>query len=146
MKLFGFFILSIFFITHSYTQSQIVEWSSELIQSDEGTKLVVKGDISDGWFIYSQHSGTDGPIPTSFEFESNPNFKVNGPVIEKSDLIENYSELFETNVKKFKSEAIFEQNLVNYKSGSVVKGTVTYMCCNSSQCLPPRTVELEVKD
>ncbi len=131
-------------LTQSVAQADIVKWTFEVETVDEKTVLKATADIKSGWFIYSQHTD-DGPIPTSFEL-SQESGELNTTVFEEQTIpIKNYSELFEAEVIKFKDEAIFTYSVEGYKSGDTISGSVIYMSCDKSKCLPPKSVDFEVK-
>lgn len=138
---FVFFILS---MHEAIAQENIVKWTFEVESNDGANVLKATADIKEGWFIYSQHTD-DGPIPTSFELNQASGDPLTIVFNEETTPIKNYSELFEAEVIKFKDEAIFMISLDDYKSGDNISGFVTYMSCDKSKCLPPRSVDFEVK-
>jgi len=127
------------------SQSDIVDWTYEIINENDSKQLKITADIKSGWFIYSQHTDPDGPIPTAFSISITGSDDEISQVKEVTKPIRNYSELFEVEVLKFKNEVIFTQVLPDAKEGDVISGTVTYMSCDKSRCLPPKTVPFEVK-
>jgi hypothetical protein len=104
---------------------------------NEQTKTIeMKAQLAEGWHLYSQHIANDvGPVPTSFSFEENKSVKFIGRVSEP-EAIQMYDENFEAMLDFFEDEVIFRQR-ISVKKSSVVDGTVTYMMCNKTQCLPP---------
>ena len=65
-------LLALIFFLPSLLFSQIfnpVEWSfSQEDLGDSEYNLLFEANIEDGWYVYSQHVGDDGPIPTEFTF------------------------------------------------------------------------------
>jgi thiol:disulfide interchange protein DsbD len=61
-------LLALIFFLPSLLFSQIfnpVEWSfSQEDLGDSEYNLVFEANIEDGWYVYSQNVGDDGPIPT----------------------------------------------------------------------------------
>ncbi len=148
MNLFKILACSIFLVTFQsqlLAQPQIVEWSYEIVE-DEGSHLLrITGQVKEGWYIYSKDTGEDGPIPTSIDIAASDLYTADGEVEEKSSPIKEYSDYFEIDIVKFKDEAVFEQRLTHYVEGTVVSGTIRYMCCDDKRCLPPNTIQFEVK-
>ena len=63
-----------------------VDWSFELVQ-EEGSneaELVFTARIDEGWHLYSQFLGDDGPIPTQFYFKDSANYERTGPTRDHS--------------------------------------------------------------
>ena len=58
--------------------------------------------------------------------------------------IEEYDENFEATLKFFKNEVIFSQE-IEVINDNVLHGTVNYMICNDSKCLPPVDQKIELK-
>lgn len=126
-------------------QEQIVDWQYDIKTEDGASYLIITGDIKPGWVIYSQDTDPDGPIPTTITLEESDSYSLEGKMIEKSKVISQYSELFEVQVKKFKGQAVFQQQLLNLESGATVSGEIEFMCCDKSRCLPPKVISFEVK-
>jgi thiol:disulfide interchange protein DsbD len=85
--------------------------------------------------LYSQHVQNDiGPVPTQFVFENTPGVEFIGTVQEPVP-VQKYDENFEATLDFFEKEAEFKQKVKGSKGE--VKGTVTYMVCNETMCLPP---------
>lgn len=131
------------------TQAQVfspVKWnfSSKKI-SDSEAEITLKASIDKGWHVYSQNIANDGPVPTSFNFEKSNNYSLIGKVTE-GKAIEEQDVNFGMLLKFFEHEAIFKQKvkLLSNKAFTI-KGSLEYMCCDNTKCLPPETVEFEVK-
>lgn len=130
-------------------QAQIyspVKWnySSKKI-SDNEAEITIKATIDKGWHMYSQNVADDGPIPTSFSFEKSSNYSLIGKVTE-GKAIEEQDVNFGMLLKFFEHEASFKQKvkLLSNKAFTI-KGSLEYMCCDNTKCLPPETIEFEVK-
>jgi len=138
------FVLSVV-VTSSITAQieDLVQWSAEL--NEEQSAITLKAEMKGDWVIYSQHTDPEGPIPLEFEFEAVDGVEYVGPVEEITVPITKMSELFGVEVIKFEQSAEFSQAIkIKAKSG-VIKGNVTFMTCDASRCLPPKTVPFEVK-
>ncbi len=124
-------------------QQDVVKWTASY--DAEQSSIILKAKMEKDWVIYSQEHVEDGPIPTSFEFEEVAGVSYTGKVEPLSAPIIVESEVFMTEVKKYKKEAIFSQKVELQDDSVVVKGTVTYMACDSKRCLAPKTIPFEVK-
>ena len=89
-----------------------VIWSKELIKlSETEYELVMRGDIHEGWHVYSQHTVEGGSMPSEFTYsKAGEDFEPIGPTRE-SETITEYSEVFEIDETFFKKEAIFTQKI-----------------------------------
>lgn len=130
---FSVFSIYLLFCVASFSQKK-VDWS---FNYNSNAKVIeMKADLADGWHLYSQHVANDiGPVPTTFVFETNSSFKLIGKVDEPKP-IQEYDENFEALLDYFEGEVIFSQR-ISFKKDTVLQGTVTYMACNATQCLPP---------
>jgi thiol:disulfide interchange protein DsbD len=130
---FSTFFTFLIFTSISFSQEK-VEWTYNYNPSSKVIEL--KADLADGWHLYSQHIANDvGPVPTTFVFESSSSFKLIGKVDEPKPIRE-YDENFEALLEYFEGEVIFSQRIA-FKKNITLQGTVTYMACNATQCLPP---------
>lgn len=147
MKKIAFILLS--FLTlglFAQNQSNPVSWSATYI--DKGNKqgeIVIKALIEDKWHIYSQRPTDAGPIPTSFTITPQEGvYAVNGKVEEK-DAHEEYVKAFEAKIFVFDHEAVFTQKITRQTNKAfTVNIKLEYMTCNDMQCLPPKTIDLQV--
>ena len=123
---------------------QPISWSHELIENaDESYTVSFKADIEGNWVLYSQHTSPGGPVATSFNFEENACFVLNGEVEEQSKAIKEQCPLFEMEVIKFKKESIFTQNFTKSCSGKL-EATVRFMTCDGERCLAPTEHSFEI--
>ncbi len=141
-------LISLFvaFISVISGQSQVLEpvkWSTSTEKiSDAEYDLIVYAVIDDSWHLYSQNVPEDGPIPTTFTFESNKNYKLSGTISEdKGKTI--FDPVFGMQIKFFEKKAEFRQRikLLNQEL-SIVKGEVEFMVCDDERCLPPTYIDL----
>ena len=122
-----------------------VLWEFSLRKVSDETLLVMTAHIQNGWHIYSQFTPEGGPIPTSFSFEENKGYTMEGKVKEPEPE-KHYDPNFQLDVWYFSNKAEFTQKIkLKDKNISSVKGTVTYMVCNDQMCLPPVDVPFEIK-
>lgn len=137
-------------LTANFAGAQIlkpVKWafSSQKINSTE-SYLIFTATIDKGWHIYATSlPAGDGPIPTSFKFTASKNYKTELKIQEVRKPVIEFDKTFNKKIGTFSGIASFRQK-IKTKPGSadVVKGSLEFMVCNSSQCLPPETVEFSI--
>jgi thiol:disulfide interchange protein DsbD len=141
------FCISLF--TFLSIQAQVqnpVKWvaSYKSISATEG-EIVISATIDKGWHTYSQKPTTDGPIPTSFNFTPSKQYQLIGKT-EENQAHEEFQEAFGAKVFLFSDKAEFKQKIkITSKSGFAIPFKVEYMCCDDKMCLPPKTIDLNVK-
>ena len=126
------------------TSAQIftpVSWDfSQKQVSDHEIELQFKATIDDGWYLYSQFIGDDGPVPTEFTFTTEGGYSLVGTPKE-GEPIEEFDPNFDMILKYFKNEAIFTQIVqVSSSEDFNLEGNVYFMVCDEAQCLPPEEV------
>ncbi len=138
----AFFLLSLIFIGFTGFSQNEITW--DFSYNSDSRRLEMKADLAPGWHVYSTDlGGIAGPIPTEFEFEKNNDIVLIGQVEEPEPKVE-FDPNFEETVKYFDKEVIFTQQ-VNVKSKkAIVKGSVVYMVCNDTMCLPPVEKQFEI--
>ena len=116
------------------------EFSQKQI-SDTEIELKFKATIEEGWHLYSQHIGDDGPVPTEFTFTTDGGYELIDGVTE-GEPIEEFDPNFDMILKYFGNEAIFTQIVqVSSAEDFNLDGNVYFMVCDEAQCLPPEEVE-----
>ncbi len=144
-------ILSMFLLTvvgAVYANAQIydpVKWktTAEDIREDEAN-VVITATIEPGWHVYSQFIEEGGPIPTTFKFEEGNGYSLLGSVSESPKAISAFDPNFNMQIAWHKSKARFTQKIKLTKPKVKVSGTLEYMVCNDTNCLPPEEVSFEV--
>ena len=142
-------LLGIFFFLTQLPQdyAQVldpVKWSfsSQKINSDE-YELIFTAKIDKNWHLYSQYVPEGGPVPTNFIFEPSSNFKLIGKTTEPRPH-KMYDQNFEMEVQYFDGQAIFKQRIKSLTQQSFnVRGTVEFMACDDSRCIPPAEVDFD---
>ncbi|MEJ1240579.1 protein-disulfide reductase DsbD domain-containing protein [Chryseolinea sp. T2] len=127
-------------------QESPVTWKFESKKTDSGTyELNLSATVSSPWHIYSQNTPEGGPIPTKIQFKPNPLVTMSGSIKEQGKLKTIHDSNFGVDVRYFSGDASFVQQ-VKLKSPvkTTLKGTIEYMVCNDSKCLPPVTVPFEI--
>lgn len=141
------FLFAIGLLISISASSQIlkpVKWSyaAKKTSKTEAT-LYLKATIEEGWHIYSQNLPVGGPVKTSFNFEASKVYKPVGKTIEPKPITK-FEKSFDMNVSYFEKSVIFQQRVKLTGDRASVKGTLEYMVCDDSQCLPPETVAFSI--
>ena len=122
-----------------------VKWSyaAKRLNAKEAV-IFLKATIDDGWHIYSQHLGDNGPTKTEFKFYVSKNYELIGYVAEPKGITK-YENNFKMEVSYFEKEVTFQQKIRLFSSNpTVIKGKLEYGTCNDHKCLPPEDVEFTI--
>lgn len=119
------------------------EFASKKI-SDTEAVVFLKAKMNAGWHIYSQTVGEGGPIKTTFTFSPSNDFTLVGKTNEPKPKTK-HEEVFKMDVAYFDKEVVFQQKVKLAKGQAVVKGTVEFMACDATQCLPPDEVDFAIQ-
>jgi thiol:disulfide interchange protein DsbD len=142
MKKAGKFIFIFFLILSGSTalqaQQNPVKWTYEVKEvSPNVYDLIFKASIDKNWHLYSQFIGTGGPVPTSFKFNDNPSYTLDGKVEEKTKGEVVHDEGFDMDLTYFSGEAVFVQRVKLTADIKEISGTLEFMACDNEKCLPP---------
>ena len=107
--------------------------------------LIFAATIEEGSHIYSMDVPENGPIPTSFIFDTMPGYKLEDSVFEVTKPEDLFDEAFGFRIKSFSNRAEFRQTVYSEEPAFTVSGTVNYMSCNKSACSPPKDVEFSIR-
>ena len=121
-------------VTWSYSQKKI---------SNTEAIVYLRAVIQDGWHIYSQTLKPGGPIKTSVKFTPSKDFTKVGTTTEPKPLSK-FEKVFDMNVGYFENQVIFQQKIKLNKPSTTVTGTIEFMACDASRCLPPDEVKFSV--
>lgn len=118
-----------------------ITWSVSSSVTGAGTyELVFKGDLKDGFVVYTQHIDTSiiGPLPTLLRFDTLPGVNVEQDVAEAGkEVIEHEDPIWDNAViKKFKGWATFTAKVRSELPAPVVTGSLEYMTCDDMGCTP----------
>ncbi|MGI9547079.1 MAG: cytochrome c biogenesis protein CcdA [Flavobacteriaceae bacterium] len=132
-------ILVLFSVVFGFAQTEDdpVIWSHEVIVlSDEEFELVFKGEILEGWHVYSQYTAEGGSLPSVFTFDgSGEDYELLGKT-EEGRTITAFSEIFEVDETFFKKEALFKQRVKLLNPGlSQINVNLFYQVCKEV-CIP----------
>jgi DsbC/DsbD-like thiol-disulfide interchange protein len=134
----------LFSLTASSQILKPVKWSyaAKKTSKTEAT-LFLKATIDEGWHLYSQNMADGGPVKTSFNFAASKAYKPVGKTVEPKGIVK-FEKSFDMNVIYFEKSVVFQQKVKLTGANATVKGTLEYMVCDDSQCLPPETVEFSI--
>ena len=140
---------SIFLLSVSFTfgqQLNPVKWTQTVQKVSENEyDIVFTANVEDGWYVYSQFlEGDNGPIPTSFNFNSNDQIEFIGKTKETGKKKAGYDEMFMMDVVKFGGKVTFTQRVKTSASSTNVSGYLEYMTCDNERCLPPAAVDFSL--
>lgn len=131
----------------SFAQPNPVNWQYEARKKSPGVyEIILTATVDHPWHIYSQNTGKGGPIPTSISFKPNPLVSKTGAIQEQGKLEKVFDKNFNTQVLFYSDQVKFVQT-VKVKGGikTNLSGTVEYMVCDDSQCLPPVKKSFDLK-
>ncbi|MDR1654195.1 MAG: thioredoxin family protein [Prevotellaceae bacterium] len=143
------FLLSAILFCSFSAHSQMLEpvkWTvSSKVTSATTAEITFTAKMDKGWHVYAMDLSEDGPIPTTFRFETLQNAKLAGKIQPKSKLHSEYDPNFEMELRWYDGMAVFVQKIAFADAQKVnIKGVVNYMACNDRACLPPTNYEFEV--
>lgn len=111
---------------------------------DKNYDIIFTATIEQGSHIYAMDVPEGGPIPTSFTFDRQSGFRLDGSVYEVIEPEEAMDEAFGFKIKSFSGKAEFRQKVIQEAASFTVTGTLTYMSCNNATCSPPKDVEFSI--
>ncbi len=124
-----------------------VKWTANTEVGTNGeVDLKAMAVMEEGWHVYALTlPRNDGPLPTIVAHVPSTDYTLVGSVLEdKPEEVEDPN--FAMLVRHHSHNATFIQRIKrNSAAAFEVKGTVEYMACNNSMCLPPVTVPLVYK-
>ncbi len=123
--------------------SQILEpvkWEYNVAKKgDKVYELKLVANIDSGWHIYGQEIDGEGPVPTSFKFQDDEEYKLLGEVEPREEGTVKQDEMFGAEFTTFHGKTVFVQK-VRIKDGADVdriSGELEFMTCTEGKCLPP---------
>ncbi|MEI7627607.1 MAG: protein-disulfide reductase DsbD domain-containing protein [Bacteroidota bacterium] len=152
MKKILFVIFSLILTTGLFAQiKDPVSWKYEAVkQSGNSYQLVITATVPKPWHIYSQNTPKGGPIPTKINVNSNPLISV---AAGKAKEIGKLEKTLDKNFSAKGVEVLFYGDQVQFVQNITLKGavktnisgSVEYMVCDDSQCLPPTKKSFDIK-
>lgn len=145
-----FLIFSLLAFCFSFIKAQPkdpVAWTyTAKKKTDKTYDIIITATLPKPWHIYSQNTGSDGPVPTSISFNANPLITKEGKVTEGGKLEKTYDENFKTNVLFYSNKVTFTQAIkLKTAAKTTIGGKIEYMVCNDQMCLPPKKISFSVK-
>ncbi len=139
------FAISLWLNAQSGSAKQ-VKWNFAAKKVASNTyEIKMTANVSGDFHIYAQNAGVEGPVPTSFNFSSNPLVALNGKTKEIGKLIRKKEEVWGGDVNYYERTVEFVQVVkLKGKAKTNVSGKVEFMVCNDSVCLPPSEVEFKI--
>jgi thiol:disulfide interchange protein DsbD len=126
------------------TAASVVKWKNSVVEENGKKFIRMEADIKEGWHLYSQFLEGDGPVPTTFTFDTNKNVSFIGKVKE-GKAKSAYDENFDMTISYFEGKTVFTQEIKNKtKTTQKISGNVEFMVCDDTMCYPPETVKISV--
>ncbi|GAA4336312.1 hypothetical protein GCM10023149_44930 [Mucilaginibacter gynuensis] len=135
----------ILFSTGAFAQIEAhVKWSYAAKKVNAKEAIVfLKATIDEGWHVYSQNVKEGGPVKTSFVFTPSKEYTLVGKPSEPKGITRN-EKVFGMDVTFFETSAIFQQKIKLNGKAATVKGSLEFMTCNDTKCLPPEQVSFSI--
>ena len=107
--------------------------------------IVFSGKAQPGWHIYSTNIGEGGPTPASFNLDKIKGAKLKGALKAGPGAKTMQDPIFEMPVTFFEGHATFTQRVELLDKDYQLDGYLKYGACNDENCLPPTSVEAQLK-
>ena len=107
--------------------------------------VVFSGTAEPGWHIYSTNLPEDGPNPAEFGLDKIEGAELVGNLKPGAGAKTQYDPMFEMDITFFENKCTFTQRIKLTAENYAVKGYLTYSACNDQNCLPPTSVEFDLK-
>lgn len=128
-----------------------VAWKYEAVKkSGNNYDLIITATVPKPWHIYSQNTPKGGPIPTKININTNPLITI---APGKAKEIGKQEKVLDKNFSPKGVQVLFYSDQVQFVQSITLKGavktnvtgTVEYMVCDDSQCLPPTKKSFDIK-
>lgn len=145
-----FSLLALFSVAStSYSQlKNPVKWDISVQSAEDGLyNIVYKANMEKGWTVYSQHTSDDGPVPTEIVYEDASGVELLDDNTEAGHKKEGPDPLFDNvNVVKYLADEAFTitQKIKVKDASKPIVGYLTFMTCDSKQCLPPTDIDFSL--
>lgn len=131
----------------TYAQLNPVSWSFSATKlSDKQYEIKMVATIQNKWHLYSQVQPEDAiAIPTTFKFNPNPLFELEGKIKETGKLEKFTDKILGVSANQYSNSVVFTQKVklkANVKTN--ITGSVEYQTCDDEKCLPPKTVPFTI--
>jgi Disulphide bond corrector protein DsbC len=145
-KFYSLFLLFAVSLALTAQSNKQVQWAYTVKKiADKTYEVHMTATIGDNYHMYAQNAGVEGPLPVAFKFTGNPLTVLDGKVKEAGKLVKKYESAWPGTVNYYEKTVDFIQ-VVKLKANikTNLAGSVEFIVCNDSQCLPPATVEFKV--
>lgn len=124
-----------------------ITWSYDAEKINETTfKLKLTANVDTGWHIYAQELETDGPVPTSFEFQDSEGIRLVGNTKPLEPGKTKRDKVYEGKITTHSGKTTFIQKVsVEDEAIEQVAGKLEYMTCSDEKCLKPTTKNFSIK-
>lgn len=121
-------------------------WSFTSKRTDvHNAELLVTVSLDEGWHLYSQFIEEGGPVKTSFRFEPSTDYELQGSVLEHPQAKSAFDKNFNMLISWHEKKVVFIQKIkIKQNKNIQIKGSVEFMVCNDTQCLPPTQQEFSI--
>ena len=108
-------------------------------------EVVFTAAIAPGWHIYAPDGPPGGPNPATLTTEKAVGAKAVGGLKASGNARSLFDPVFGMQVKYFEGQAVFTQRYRITSPAYAVKGYLEYSACDERSCMPPTTVDFELK-
>ncbi len=115
-----------------------VKWKSAVRLTDDTHGIVTfTATIDDGWHMYSTETVADGPVPTSVDWKELRGVKLEGTIVPDHKPQRHHDPNFGVDLSWWTGRVTLSQRFTVTGGDYSIKGTVSYMSCNDTQCSSP---------
>lgn len=125
---------------------QPVKWTFHSEKKSEASyEVIATAAIEEGWSIYAPGEPVDpGPVLTTFLIDPQDSYSSQGEVVaQSSNRKEGHDPYFDMEVVKFFKDARISR-LVSTDTPGLVTGSIEFMACDDTKCLPPELIEFKI--
>jgi len=123
-----------------------VKWTVTSTDKGDGKwQLDFRAKVDNGWYVYSQESFGDGPIPTSIDIDTLANATPIGKPMETGpEKHEGKDDMFGIIVRKYAGEATFSRLMQVSDPAKPITGTISYETCDNTKCIFPDPLKFSI--
>ena len=107
--------------------------------------VIFTGKAAPGWHIYGTDIPDGGPTPASFNIDAAKGVKLKGALKGGPGLKRMDDPIFEMQLSFYEGTATFTQRVELTEKNYDLKGYLKFGACNDENCLPPTSIDCEVK-
>ncbi|MDA0745923.1 MAG: thioredoxin family protein [bacterium] len=117
------------------------------VRAGETVTVWIDAALTADWHIYSTTTPPGGPYPTEITLQNTPEFQQVGPALQPPPIKE-HDPNFDMVVEYYGGSVRFGIRAKVAENSAVgptsLQGSILYMLCNATSCLPPQTWDFEV--